>query len=665
MAKKTKYIYQPAFLEPFTSERMKDLGNQLWDYLIYFKEARKKREQKIIECDEAYLCHRYAPDTGAIQLIEDGEFGESDVYDNMNLMSIRQALTLMPRNFPWLTPSSRESEADDVVTAIQDHQIFMHRRSRTRRNIQRHLKQKNVRGRSGIYWEWREEGVWRRITDVAENAVQVKNYLKKSGMTRKDAQKLTNGRYFHIVNNGPVIQPIDWFDLWIDPAADLPNHRRPAKIIRRYRMLEELRSEEDEVGKKKYSEDVLKELKEFTVQEIYQNRDQSGANKQASIRIHGTAPVNETYQVKYVPVYVIYVPLFVHTYNGHTDKYYDTYFEIAQGKDGRGFILFAEENPSDLGHSHILVDDCIDWFTATESGGLGLVEKQLSRYRQKNLIQLLMVTGAVHSIFPAQLVLSGAFRDDEEVSFAPGWLNMVQENPLGLDIMRPVPTPERGVQLGEQLLRFYADDMRASSGVDGLTTDNAARSLTKPKTATEINRDMSSGSLYLDNQAENDAELLTDLTQAIFEESQKRLIPDREGMLDYERYLGSKIVQGRLAYSDFMVPRSITVQGINGAENMAQRMQDLLQGLDIATRALATGQFPQAAAFAQVAFIEIWRKLNIPMPTGMDRAPNTLAGLAEQGQGLSPLPMPPQPMDPSMMQGDPNAIPAPVPPFAA
>lgn len=599
---------------------MQKLALQIWNYVQYNMEARKPREKTVFECDEAYMCHRYVPDVGAMRLIEDGEFGESDVFDNMNYMSIRQTLALMPRNQPWLTVSSREGEADGTIQAIQDHQIYMHKKARTRRNWQRHRKQKNIRGRSGIFWEWREEKVWRRIDDVADNAQQLQAWLKRAGLKKKDAVKLTRGRYPHVINSGPVIYPIDWYDLWVDPAADLVNHRRPAKIVRRFRILEDLMAEmKDDKPEPKYDREVLTKIKPISFEDIQTNSDY-GAGRASSQRIFGTGASRMDSGLRFVPVYICYFPHFEFDHDGVKDHYWDTYFHIAvDGTGNKPYLIYVEENPSDLGHSHIIVDDCIDWVTPWASGGLGLVEKQLSRYHQKNLLKLLMITAAAHSIFPPVNVLAGALREDEEYGFGPGEINVIQENPLGLAAIAPMAVPERGTALGEQLLRFYGEDMRASSGLDGLAIDNPARSMSKPKTATEVNRDQSTGSLLLDNEAENDAEVLSELVMAIFEESQNRMLPNAEGMLEYERYLGDKVIQGNLSLSDFKAKRSLQVLGVQGAENRAQEMQNLLQGLDIASRLIPA--MPVAVPFAQTALVQAWRKLNIPMPDQLQNMP--------------------------------------------
>ncbi|HEY9792087.1 MAG TPA: hypothetical protein V6D22_16895 [Candidatus Obscuribacterales bacterium] len=642
-----KAEYQQAFLEPFTSEKMQKLAVQIWNFVLYCQDSRRPREKTIFECDEAYLCHRYVPDVGAMQLIEDGEFGESDVFDNMNYMSIRQTLALMPRNQPWLTVSSREGEADLIIQAIQDHQIYMHKKARTRRNWQRHRKQKNIRGRSGIYWEWREEKVWRRIDDVADNAKQLNAWLKRAGIKKADAGKLTKGRYPHIINAGPSIYPIDWYDLWVDPSADLVNHRRPAKIVRRFRVLEDLMSEmKDDVPEPKYDKEVLKQITPLTFEQIYSNWDYAGG-RTSSQRIFGTVPSRMTSGIKFVPVYICYFPHLEFDYNGTKEHYWDTYFHIAiDGTGNKPFLIYAEENPSDLGHSHIIVDDCVDWVTPWASGGIGLVEKQLSRYHQKNLLKLLMVTAAAHSIFPPVNVLANALREDEEYGFGPGEINVIQENPLGLAAIAPMQVPERGAALGEQILRFYGEDMRASSGLDGLAIDNPARSMSKPKTATEVNRDQSTGSLLLDNEAENDAEVLSELVMSIFEESQKRLLPNAEGMLDYERYLGDKVIQGNLSLGDFRAKRSIQVLGVQGAENRAQELQNLLQGLDISSRLIPA--MPMAIPFAQTALVQTWRKLNIPMPDQLENMPLQMPQMMPPGmppqigmQGGAPPPAPP------------------------
>ncbi|MBY0545814.1 MAG: hypothetical protein K2W95_00845 [Candidatus Obscuribacterales bacterium] len=609
------------------------LAKDLWDYVLYCMDHRRPREKYVQECDQGYLCQRFVPDDLAIQLIEDGEFGESDIFDNMNLLSIRQALAVMPRNEPWLTVSSREGEADKLIQAIQDHQIFLHKRARTRRNMQRHIKQKLVRGRSAIYWEWYEDIVWRRATK-REHRGAVKKFLERSGLPKEEAAQFTRGRYPHVSFAGPIVRPIDFYDIWMAPEEDLINNRRPAKIIRRFRTLASLGAERDDNDQQKYKPELLKKLQEMNLEEINGSQDHAGG-REGSQRLFGNETVASQSGIKLVPIYLIYLPYFEFDHEGTKVQFWDTYFHLAINRKGDNpMLIFAEENPSDLGHNRILIDDCIDWYTPTASGGIGMVEKQLSRYHQKNFLQLLTVTQAAHSLFPAKFLLEGAFSDDEEIDFSAGALNKVQDNPYGLDVIKDAPVSESRVILGENLLRFYADDMKASSGTDGMSTDNAARtSGGGRKTATEINRDASTGSIILDNQAENDSELLTDLCQGTFEESQRMLLPDREGMLDYERYLAGKVQQGRLEWKDFQVPRSIQVQGVSGAINRQQETDNLLQGLDVATRVAPLD--PTAVPLMHIALVSLWRRLNIPFPDELEKSPEELLATNPQIQQMA------------------------------
>lgn len=585
------------------------LANELLENVQWYKDARREREYIVKQCDEAYLCHRYIPDTGAIQLIEDGEFGETDLFDNTNVLSIRLALATMPRNEPWLTVSSREGEADSLIQSLQDHQVFLHKKARTRRNMQRVWKQAIVRGRTGIHWEWQEEIVWRRLDDVA-NSKEVKKFLKKQGMSEKQSHMFTRGRYPHVVNSGPVLQPVDWWDLWTHPSSDLVNQRRPGKIIRRFFTLDRLMNEVDEITDKPIY-DMPDKFEATDLEDLFARNDRAGS-RAATERMTGTR--SNTSQ-RLVPVYIIYMPKLNFLYEGKKYNFYDTYFYLALDANEKPYIVRMEENASDLGHSQILVDDWIDWFTPNGAGGISGIEKLLSKYNQKNLLQLLTITAAVHSIFPAQLVRTGAFREDSEVSFLPGALLEVDGSVGSLaEVMRPVPTPERGVVLGEQTLRFYADDMRASSGVEGLVTDSASRTLSKPKTATEVNRDVTSGSFFLDNQSENASDMLTDLCQAIFETSQQRLKP-AEGAIEYERYLGDRVQQGSIGVDDFRVRRSIQVLGLTGQLNREQDLQNLLKAFEV------TGQMPNdphiTPARLQIA-IKLMRKLGVQVPEEME-----------------------------------------------
>jgi hypothetical protein len=606
----SRFIFQQSKIPAFNSAFGKKLAKTLWDLRLYFGDHRKERERWVKECDAAYLCHRYVPDTGGIELIEDGEFGESDIHDAANIISIRLALALMPRNEPWLTVSSRDGEAEKITQGLTDLQMFLHRKARTRRQVQRAIKGGVIRGSIYMHYDWDDKYRLRRLTD-AENAPEIEKFLTSSGLSKKDAKAFTRGRHKELIFSGPVVTPIDFYDVWIQPRVDLLNER-PATILQRFRQLSALKAEIDENDKPLYKN--LDDVEPWDLEELENNTDLAGG-RGGSDRL-GSAPLRHyRSNVKLVPVYIFHLPYF--ELDGY--EFWDTYFHVAlSSKNSKPHLIRVEENPNDLGLNHLLIDHYIDFHT-NEPYGISGVQYQLSKYHQKNFMQLLTVTAAAHSIFPPSLYMQNAFRDEDDLTFYAGGTIPVQENPLGLEVVKQLPMPDRGAQFGEQTLRFWAEEIRAGTGVDGLSTNNAARNLSSRKTATEVNSDNTAGSFFLDNQAENLQDLLTELVTGVFQLTQYRLKPSDENpnIVEYEKYLGDKVIQDTLQLADVQAKRSVQVRGITGQLNKEQETNNLLNMFQIA------GQIPDPRMNAVKMYLaqKLANKLNVPLPPEMMMSP--------------------------------------------
>ena len=618
-----KCIFQQSKLPAFNSRFGKRLAKALWELKLYFADGRREREEWVYDCDAAYMCHRYVPNNEGIQLIEDGEFGESDIFDNTNVVSIRLALALMPRNEPWLTVSSRESEADSIVQGLTDHQMFLHRKAKTRRNVQKAIKQGIVRGTMAIYYDWHDEYRKRRMTND-EHAKEIVQFLADQGLNQKDAKRFARGRYNELTFSGPVIQPVDFYDLWIDPSVDITNNRYPGTILQRFRHLSALKSEVDDDDKPVYSN--LEDIEPYPLEDLYSNNDLAGG-RHGSDRLFHSGKGN-TYQsgIKMVPVYIFHLPYF--ELDGY--EFWDTYFHVAISRKGeRARLIRIEENPSNSGLNHLIIDHYIDNYVQ-EPYGISGVQFQIHKYNTKNYMQLLTVTGATHGVVPPNLVYEAAFRDEDELSWAAGYNNYVQENPFGLDVVKRMDMSPNGTMLGEQMLRFMADEIRAGTGVDGLSTNNAARTDSRERTATEINSDNTAGSFFLDNQAENLQDMLTELTQGTFELTQQNAKPsaDNPNQLEYEKYLGDKSIMAMLQLSDLQAKRSVTVRGITGQLNKEQEMGNLQKLFQTAGQINDPRMNPVKMYLAQ----KMAAKLNVPLPQELLMDPIQLVATNPQAQ---------------------------------
>lgn len=604
-----RYVFQQSKVPAFNSNFGKRLARELWEWKLYFQDGRRHQDIYIRECDDAYLCRRYVPDTGAAQLIEDGEFGESDIHDNANTISIRLALALMPRNESWITVSSRADEDPDTIEGIQDMQMSLHAKARSRRQIQRIIKQGVVRGSTYGWYDWEDRYRLRRLTSGADNARAIEEYLGTFDMNPEQVKKYTRGRQRELLFSGPTLRVLDYFDVWYEPLSDLITDLQPSYIVQRFRPLEILRAAEDDGGKKIYSN--LENVEPYTLEEIYANWE-LGGNRRGSFRLFGAPPIRYDARVKLVPTYVIYMPYF--KFDNY--EFYDTTFTIALSRKGqRAHIINVEENSDDAGINHMLRDHYVDWFTQSPYGLSG-VQFQLSKYNQKNFIQLLTTTAMAHNVLPPNLVYQPAIRDDEELNFGAGGVISVMENQLGLEVIKPLNIGNNS-QEGEQYLRFFADELRTAMGVDGLTTNSSSRTLTKPKTATEINQDASSGSFFLDNQAENMNDMLNQYAQGVFQLSQKYLKPNAENFIEYEKWQGQRMIKSMLDMKDLQAERSVQVTGVNGQLNKQQEKSNLLQFFTTISQVPDPSVAPLKLWCAQ----EIGIKFGIKIPKELTKSP--------------------------------------------
>jgi hypothetical protein len=624
-----KLLYKQSELPPFDSDYMNRLAMHLWQWKLYWHDARRPLEVKWRECDEAYLCYRRLPDSGGMDWIDDSDMGETDIFDNVNKLAEKISNALMPRGYTWLTVTSRQDEAQDVIQAIQDQQIYMHRKAKTRRAFERVIKQNIIRGTTALIWAWRDNERIRRLSSV-ESSPLLKKHLKAMGADPKDINKALGkqARIKEVTFSGPQIRPLDVFDLWIDPHLDMTNTAYPATIVQTFNYLPDLVDAKDDYGNDAYQN--LEGLTPFSVEQIYawDNNFRTRAPEVIGTSpIFGTYPARITGFTKLVPVYIFHFPYL--KFEG--EEFYDTYFHVALNNGFRWpRIIKVEENPSDSGHPHVLVDNYIDWFTNIGYGISG-VEKALTYYRQKNVLQAVMLNAAVATQFPANLVYADAFRDENDISYTPGYSNIVSHNPLGLAVIAPVPVPATGLQLAFQDMKFWGSEIRTKMGIDGLTTDSATRAMSSRKTATEVTSDESSGSSFIDNAVEKFSDMLTELCQGVYESSRKNLIPDAQGNLVYEKALQDRIQEKTINYQDFAnVERTIQVNGVLGALNKGMEMQQLIQAAQMTQEIGAT--LPNAPMVLQKLWVEILSRLNVTLDPQDMMSPMQLAAANPQVQ---------------------------------
>lgn len=613
----TRYIFQQSKIPKLNSAFGKRLAKHLWDFKLWLADHRREREVYVRECDDAFLCRSRVPDVQGLDLLEMSEFGETDVKDNATIISIRLALTLMPRSNPWLQCGERENDDPKIIQACTDFNIYQHLKARTRRHMQRVFKQDFVRGSTYLHYDWVDKYRRRRLTN-SENGLALEKFLAEQGLSKLDAKKFARGRENELIYSGLQVTPLDFYDVWVEPYVDITGPGEdPATIVQRFRHKARLLAEVDDNLKPVYEN--VQDIEPYCLEELVNNADFLG-RRMASEGLMGNTP-GTTYQsnVELIPVYIFHMPYF--EFEGY--EFWDTYFHLALSSEGdKPVLIKIEENPNDLGLNHLLMDHYEDWFTPTPYG-LSPVQFMVSKLDQKNLMQMLTITGAAMGVIPPRLVFEAGLRDDEEISFLPGATIPVIESQAGMDVIKSLAMSPEGAKMGAEFLRFYADELKAQAGVDGLMTDNAARAMASRKTATEIDRDSTSGSFFLENSAENITEgMLNDLVQGGWQLMQANVKPSAENpnTTDYQKYLGDKLIEAQLSIKDLTAKRSIQVVGQAGAINKAQEVTSLVKYFEVLSRMTS----PSAEPLKQWVAQQIAAKQGLILPDELRKTPQEI-----------------------------------------
>jgi hypothetical protein len=610
-----KIQYTQNKLPDFNSNTMTSLARKLWETKMYYEWSRRPLMDIWRQSDDAYLCYRRLPHNEGMQWTDKSDFGSTDVFDGVNMLATRLSLAMMPKDKSWLTVVSRQGDNAAVVEAIQAQQIWMHDRAHTRRMIARHLKQLMVRGTSALYITWENRERMQKISN-AEGRKYLQRLVKAGGVKPEVANMVSDVLVPVTDYVGPKIRVLDCLDLYMDPAHDLSVDRKCSTIVATYRRLEELIREKDRNGDPLYSN--LDGLEPMTATEIYM-KDIEGSNRIRDLNTMGIFPQNQPYRNEgYVPVYICYFPYYEH----EGEKFFDTYFHIAESRIGRNARIIRVETPDQKGN-FIIKDTMVDWFGNT-AYGISLVEKLLSKYNQKQVLEAVTLEASLTSVFPAYNVLAGVARDDMGISFSPGAINEFAQNPMQEKWISPMPVPAQGVQLGMQEIRWWGEQISSGFGEWGANSENPSRNISNRETATAANIKATSGSLAIDELCEKFSVSLQELAQTCYDLSRQEMEPDAKGNIAFTKMMGQGTAQeASIAWNDFQAPRDIVVSGLYGAYNKQQHIMNLTEGLK------GIGQLanilPNAAQLAQPMLIELLNKLDIQVPKQAEMDPNQLA----------------------------------------
>lgn len=578
-----QYDYDHSDIPALNSDVMKRLARALYDEFKYYKESRADLENQIWPaCDEAYMCIRSLPENeGMDWVMKDWDLGETDIWDGVNFLADSLSLALMPRDESWLEVVSSNGEDQAALNDIRDYLAALHRKSGTRREYSKHLKQVLIRGTGGITWTWKKKHSLKRLgpagtlRKMAKDITQAPTVADAGILDEKDVHKvLKTAREKSLKYDGPVIRPIDMYDLFLDPNADLQNDDDVATIVRLFISVDDLKAARDSDGIEKYEN--LDGLEPHTIAEIH-GMDSYRYN---SIQALGINPiVTNQSSTAFVPVLVF--NKMVRRFEDHMWVDCNFYLAISKNKDDFRLIR-VEENPANSGAKSLFIDTYHDWISGS-AYGIGAVEKSLSAFNQKCVVAALTIQAQMASVFPAYSIIAGMLLNEARLKLAPGSLNTINMKPsIGTNFIAPLPVPQQGQQLGMQAMQFLSQQITGQMGAYGSLLTDPTKTVVHGKTATQINTETTSGGVIRDNFLEKvSTNTLEPLCQAIYDAARQWA---EDGTIYFEKLGGGSSSMGQLDKVALDAERRILFTGMHGLQNKAKEIEETREVLDIISR---------------------------------------------------------------------------------
>lgn len=571
-----------------SSKFMKDFAKELYEQYQFFNNARLElTRERWPACIDAYQCVRELPEARAMDWADQGRQGETDIKDGVDFLSDALCLALLPRDETAFAVLSRRAEDQGLLNDLRDLVSSLCRRCDLRGEYAKHIKQTLILGTSAIHISWRK--AWRlRQYSRAETVRRLAEIAWKNGLDFDISQiNLLAIRFPELVINQPVVKLIDMFNLLLDPTADLTNDADLPMIQVTYKTVDELKNARDEDGNPYYDQKTLENITPLTLEEIYSWQSE----RHESIRAMGLNPTINMGQPqqgsRYVPVLVYHQ---MHrSFQGR--EFLDTYFHLALSgtswHDAR--IVRAELNPNPNGGRNVFVDTYQDWIANT-AYGTGVVEKSLPAYHHKNVISALTLNAQLATVFPAVTLIGGLLLDEAELELGPGGVNVIKtKGPWGpANFIAPIPAPQGGVQLGMMDQQFLGQKILGQMGAYGAILQDPTKTVSKSKTATQINTESTSGSVLRDNLLERmTIRTLEPLIQTIYDFARIHLEDDQ---IFFEKLGNSGMALGSVERDDLDQDRQIVVTGYHSFLNKAQEIDQLKEVLAI----LAQGNWLQS-----------------------------------------------------------------------
>lgn len=602
----TGFQYITNKIPPCTSDYWDEPVKQLMEEHRFFNESSKELRQNLWpECIRAYMCRRELPWAPGMQFLDGSDMGETDIWDGINFLTDSIMNAQMPRDQSYLELVPYDNEEQGDLNDVRDFLMTLFRKSDIRGQYGNHVKQTLLLGTSAVRWNWQKIIAMRRF-GMAETHRRLLEagggHLVDPNTFDKDHKKF---RFPVPVFNGPLVQTVDMYDFWIDPAATLVGGPNYPIILRFFLTLEDLREAKDQEGQPKYTN--LDGLVPKTLENIY-NKDPQRIQIVRELGINPLAADNKA--VRLVPVYMFHKT--VRSFDSDpSNKFTDVFFYVAEtaGDKGEYRLIRVEENPNNSGSRGIFVDTYVDYLQG--GYGIGAVEKSLNAWSYKNVIAALGLNAAVASTFPAYSVIAGVMTDDQSLGLSPGSLTTIKNLPgVGLNYIAPLPVPAQSVEIGQKVEQWFAQKILGQMQASGaMVAQDPVKSIKTSKTATQINTESTSGSIIRDSYLEKMViRSLEPLMQDIYDSARENM---DDPVIHFDKVNNGQVGGGQMGSDKLDKDRRVLLTGYHGLVNKAQEIQMLKDALEVMSQGNILEIAPQLAPVMQKTLFDLLGRMGI------------------------------------------------------
>lgn len=610
-------------------DKMIELARTLGQLQEYYQESRQTLENIIWPaCDRAFMCIRDEMTCiPSMKFIDNGMLGESDLRDALKSRRNEILSGLIPSDESWLEPVSLEDEDDE--TALQKTKsllIDMVNTSRYSQAVKAFVDQLLIRGTSALGMRWERVRAVRRLP---------KRLLKDAKLIQDGSQETDDGEgnpiqlgpkatYWRNVYNGPRAYPIDMYRLFIDPDSELGLDSDPATFYMMFKSAAELKGTKLKNGKHAYDQDALKDIREWTYAEYYNQRPFACE----STKLMGLNPMVEETQ-KFIPVYLFHKTIL--TTDDGADVYVDKFFYLAQSSaDGQWRIIRVHDNPSDFGDKPFYIARYDEWLNLPY--GTGLAEKSLSAWKGKNLLAAVGLNVHVLTAFPPYSYATNVIKDDNKPKWMPGHgQQIVMRAGVGLDWIKPFPIEPNNAMFDMQAQRYQSEKILAQTATTQVSqTSNPTKSMSSRRTAQEIKQEATEGAVSSDQDVSMiQADVIQPSIQSMYNLCRQNYDSDTAFMSTSP---DGKPIVDRITVEELNRDRTIKIVGRRGLANKANEISNLMDALKILANPGASQVIANLSIILQDVLFKLLGRFGVEMKDEYRVPPEMLAARTPQAQ---------------------------------